>query len=152
MATVIRSPTRLESLSSNCWRFLAQLVIASGFTLHLASRDMEMMRSFEEAEDWEKLGAWLVVVWSYLPWSSIPEPESMGGIEEVTSSLPCNDRRPSRRLKIFARQACSVNRALAARSARPSSNGYVTRHERVDCLWSPRCSQFLFVLSGAYPF
>ena len=84
LVAVMRSPTGLESLSSHCWHLLAKLVIASKYNPYLVSRDTEVMRSLEEAEEWEKLGAWLVAVWSFLPGSNIPKPESMEGIEQVT--------------------------------------------------------------------
>ena len=45
---------------------------------------MEVMRSLEKMEDWEKLEIWMVVVWLFLPWSGILIPELMEGIEQVT--------------------------------------------------------------------
>jgi hypothetical protein len=86
---VIRSPTGFESLSSHYWRLLGKLAsttIFRGFTL----RDMEVMRSLEEAEDWEKLEVWMVVVWMFLP---IQTPETMEDIEQVTLKLSL--RQPS---------------------------------------------------------
>ena len=80
----IRSPTGHESLSSHYWDLLDKLIVASKFSLYLAPRDTEVMRLLEGAEEWEKLGIWMVVVWSFLPLSAIPKSESMGGIEEVT--------------------------------------------------------------------
>ena len=84
---VIRSSTGLESLSSHHWHLLDKLV-ASKHLLGLKLCDMEVMRSLEKAEDWEKLGIWMVVMWSGLPGS-----ELMEGIEEVTLKLL--SRRPS---------------------------------------------------------
>ena len=84
---VMRSPTGLESLPSRHWHLLDELVASKHF-LHIEARDMEVMRSLEKAEDWEKLGVWMVVVWSGQPMF-----ESMGGIEEVTLKLL--SRRPS---------------------------------------------------------
>jgi len=78
---VMRSPTGPESLSSHYWHLLDKLVTSSHF-LDLESRDVEVMRSLEEAEDWEKLGAWMVAMWSGLPIS-----KSMEAIEEVTLKL-----------------------------------------------------------------
>ena len=78
---VMRSPTGPESFSSHYWHLLAKLVASKHF-LRLESRDVEVMRSLEKAEDWEKLGVWMVAVWSGLPGS-----ESMEGIEEVTLKL-----------------------------------------------------------------
>ena len=84
LVTTIRSPMGLESLSSHYWRLLDKLVVDSKLDLYLESRDTEVMRSLEEAEDWEKLGVWMVVVWSLLPESEIPESESLESIEELT--------------------------------------------------------------------
>ena len=82
---MIRTPMGPESLSSHYWRLLDKLVVTSRRRLNLALRDMEVMRSLEEAEDWEKLGVWMGVVWSFLPYSRISE--SMEGIEQVTLKL-----------------------------------------------------------------
>jgi len=93
LVDVIRSPAGLESLSSHYWRLLGELVVASNLDLCLAPHDVEVMRSLEKAKDWEKLGVWMVVVWSLLPNSGIPGSELMEGIEEVT--LESLLRRPS---------------------------------------------------------
>ena len=90
---VIRSPTGLERLSSHYWHSLDKVVVASGLNLYLTSRDTEVMRSLERAEDWEKLGVWMVVARPFLPHSSILIPESMEGIEEVARKSLL--RRPS---------------------------------------------------------
>jgi len=81
LVEVMRSPLGLESLSPHHWRLLDKLVASNHF-LGLESHDMEVMRSLEKAEDWEKLGVWMAAVWS-----GIPESESMEGIEEVTLKL-----------------------------------------------------------------
>jgi len=88
LVEAIHSSMGFESLSSHYWDLLDKLVVASELWLHLTPRDTEVMRLLEEAEDWEKLGAWMVVVWSFLPLS-----ESMEGIEDVTLKLL--SRRPS---------------------------------------------------------
>ena len=93
LVEVIRSQTGPESLSSHYWHLLAKLVVASKYSPYFGSCDTEVMRSLEEAEDWERLGVWMVVVWSFLPGSTIPAPESMESIEEVTLRLLF--RRPS---------------------------------------------------------
>ena len=84
LVAVIRSPTGPESLSSHCWHLLDKLVVTLKLNMSLVSRDTEVMRSLERAEDWEKLGAWMVVVWSFSPYSGIPKSESMDSIEQVT--------------------------------------------------------------------
>ena len=93
LVEAIRSPTGPESLSSHYWHMVDKLVVASRLRLGLASHDTEVMRLLEEAEDWEKLGAWMVIVWSFLSGSKIPISESMEGIEQVT--LRSLLRRPS---------------------------------------------------------
>ena len=94
LVEVIRS-TGPESLSSHYWRLLDKLVISSDPYLGLESRDVGVMRSLEEAEDWEKFGVWIALVWLSLPSSSSRAsiPESIEGIEQVTLKLLL--RRPS---------------------------------------------------------
>lgn len=50
-------------------------------------RDIEVARSLEEVEDWEKLEVWLAAVWEFLLASYISVPELMEGIEPVTLKL-----------------------------------------------------------------
>jgi len=93
LVEAICSPMGPGSLSSHCWRLLEKLVVASKLWWGLTSRDTEVMRSLEKDEDWEKLGVWMVVVWSSLPSTSITVSESMEDVEEVT--LKSLLRRPS---------------------------------------------------------
>ena len=65
---VIRSPLGLESLSSHYWYLLDKV---ERVYVDPASCDVEVMRLLEEAEDWEKLEVWMVVVWESLGWFSI---------------------------------------------------------------------------------
>jgi len=65
---------------------------------------MEIMRSLEKAEDWERLSVWMVVVWSFLPLLS-------------------------RGLKTFAKQAYSATRTCHTRRVRTNSNEYAIRYE-----------------------
>ena len=69
---VICSPGELESLSSHYWLLLDELVPTTGIFIPSEPRDVEVMRSFEEAGDWEKLEVWLPIVWRSLPWGSFP--------------------------------------------------------------------------------
>jgi len=64
-----------------------ELVVASGLDRFLKPRDLEVMRLLERGEDWEKLVVWLVVVWSFIPDFTMPESESIEGIEQVTLKL-----------------------------------------------------------------
>ena len=93
--SVICSPTGPESLSFHHWHLLDKLVVASEPSSYSAQllRDMEVMSSLEEAEDWEKLGVWMVVVWSHLPFTGTLVSGSMEVIEKVT--LKSILRRPS---------------------------------------------------------
>ena len=84
LVAAIRSPMGPESLASHYWRLLYRLIMASKLIRSLTSRDTEVMRSLEKAGEWEKLGVWMVVVWSFLPGSTIPNSESMESIKEVT--------------------------------------------------------------------
>ena len=67
--------------------------MASKFDRPLGFGNTEAMRSLEKVGDWEKLGVWMVVVWSFLPGSTMPGSESVESIEEVTLKLLL--RRPS---------------------------------------------------------
>ena len=89
---VIRSPTGFESLSSYYWRLLGKLTSTTYMAGDFALRDMEVMRSLEEVEDWEKLEVWMASVWQSLPLSSTP-PELIEDIEQVTLRLA--SRQPS---------------------------------------------------------
>jgi len=87
LVEAIRSPMGPKSLTTHYWHLLDKLVVASQLWFGLVSRDIEVMRFLEKAEEWERLGVWMVVVWSLLPYHSIPISESMEGIEEVTLKL-----------------------------------------------------------------
>ena len=59
---VIRSPVG-ANLSSHYWRLLGELQ-SKGNAFWFGMRDVEVMRSLEEAEDWEKLEVWIAVLWA----------------------------------------------------------------------------------------
>lgn len=84
---VIRSPMGFENLSSHYWRLLDKLASTTLVVGNFSSRDMEVMKLLEEAEDWEKLEAWMVVVWTFLPFLDSPAFESVEGIERMTFKL-----------------------------------------------------------------
>jgi len=92
LVEVICSPTRFKSLSSHNWRLLGKLTSTRGLLGAHVVRDVEVMRSLEEAGDWEKLEVWMVVVWVSLRPSSIPTSESMEGIKKVTLELSLRQR------------------------------------------------------------
>ena len=87
---VIRSPVGFKNLSPCYWRLLGKLISVNSRVWSLASRDVEVMRSLEEAEDWEKLEVWMAVMWKA---PIFPKFKSVEGIEEVTLKLAL--RRPS---------------------------------------------------------
>ena len=84
LVAVIRSPMGLENLSSHYWCLLAEFVVGLQLFLTLEPCGVGVVESLEEAEDWEKLGSWLVGVWSFLPSPGMPISELMEGIEEAT--------------------------------------------------------------------
>jgi hypothetical protein len=67
LAGVICLPTGLESMSPHYWHLLGKSALGTDFSGTPGSQSVEMMRSFEEAEDWEKLEVWMLVVWQSLP-------------------------------------------------------------------------------------
>lgn len=79
---VIRSPMGLESLSSHYWRLLDKLVLAGVVGVDFVPRDAEVMGSLEEAEDWEKLEVWMVIVWESAEWFRLT-----GGVKPATLKL-----------------------------------------------------------------
>jgi hypothetical protein len=90
LADVVRMPAGLESMSSHYWRLLGGLPLATNL-MTPGPRDVEVMRSLETAEGWEKLEVWIVVVWLSL--SQFPPASTMEDIERVTLGLLL--RRPS---------------------------------------------------------
>jgi hypothetical protein len=85
LAEVLCSPIGLESLSSHYWCLLGKLALGESFSYVIGSRKMEVMGSLEEAEDWEKLEVWMVVVWQSL--YSSPRTSPTKDIERVTLKL-----------------------------------------------------------------
>jgi len=63
LVDVIRSPMGREGLSSHYWCLLWKLV-SGAQALTLRDEDMGVMGSLEDAEDWEKLEMWMLIVWS----------------------------------------------------------------------------------------
>jgi hypothetical protein len=66
LAGVICLPAGLESLSPHYWCLLDKLSLGTYFCGTPGLRGAEVMRSLEEAEDWEKLEVWMAVVWQSL--------------------------------------------------------------------------------------
>ena len=60
---VLRSPVGQEHLSSHYWLLLRDLVpMAPPPHIHW-DREAEIMKSLEEAQDWEKLEIWMLILW-----------------------------------------------------------------------------------------
>jgi len=81
----IHSPTGLESLSSHYWRLLGELPSEPSFRREIVPRDVDVMKSLEEVEDWEKLGVWMPIVWGLLVHKF--KPDLVEDIKRVTLKL-----------------------------------------------------------------
>ena len=79
LVDAICSPTGLENLSPHYWRVLDELGGASGMGVGFGfyGKDFEyfdaVTKSFEEAEDWEKLEVWMLIKWGSLQLSESAE-------------------------------------------------------------------------------
>jgi hypothetical protein len=60
---VLLTPMGQGHLSSHYWLLLGDLILASPKTLPAKVGQTELMKSLEEAQDWEKLETWMLVVW-----------------------------------------------------------------------------------------
>ncbi|KAF9783406.1 hypothetical protein BJ322DRAFT_1070641 [Thelephora terrestris] len=64
LISAIHSPAvRVKSLSSHCFCLLGKLVELLPMFHSTTPLDVEVMRSLVEAGDWERLEAWIVVIW-----------------------------------------------------------------------------------------
>jgi hypothetical protein len=88
LVDVIYSPAGAESLSFHYWRLLDKLVLPGTLGVDFGSRSVGVARSLEEAEDWEKLEAWMAVAWRSLLWPWSKE-------DAVQVTLKLLSRRPS---------------------------------------------------------
>ena len=91
LVDVICSPGGAKSLSFHYWRFLDKLVLFVMLDVDFEPRGMEVVSSLEEAEDWEKLEAWMVIAWRS------PQTKSMEDVGRVT-------------LKLLLRRPCALPR------------------------------------------
>ena len=80
-----------KSLSPRCWWLLEGLVLDLRETVFLGGGGTGVVRSLEEAEDWERLEVWLLVLWS--PQFNRLKPHQVKEIERATVKLLV--RRPS---------------------------------------------------------
>ena len=91
LSSVVVGPGGLE-LSPHYWHLLDRSVEEGGIYFGFKSGDLDPMRALREAEDWEKLEVWMLVMWKALVrWCSTLE--SMEDIQQVTLELL--SRRPS---------------------------------------------------------
>jgi hypothetical protein len=91
LSCAVRGPGGLE-LSLHYWGLLDQLVVVKGYHHTLESGDSDVTRALREAEDWEKLEIWMLVMWKSVL-GRYSTPESVEDIEQVTLDLL--SRRPS---------------------------------------------------------
>lgn len=63
---VVHSPAGFESLSTHYWYLLYWLSLAWDPPVRFESRDMGLVTSLEEAEQWEKLEVWVAIAWQSL--------------------------------------------------------------------------------------
>jgi hypothetical protein len=82
LVRVIRLSAVPESLSSHYWRLLEKLAQVKYCTLILTPRDVEVMRSLEKVEGWERLEDWTTVVWLSSPQANLRE-----DVKQVTLKL-----------------------------------------------------------------
>jgi len=75
LKNIIHSPAGLESLSIHYWHLLDRLVSASNRLATFAPRDMDLVRSLEEAEHWEQLEVWMVIAWRSLGYGFMEDTE-----------------------------------------------------------------------------
>jgi len=90
LVEIIRSLTGFESLSSHYWCLLGELTSKAIAHGRLGPRDEEVMKSLEGVENWEKLEAWMAVVWGFLVYDFMPElVEDIGRVTlKLTSQRP----------------------------------------------------------------
>ena len=67
MRTVIRFTGGLDGFSPDYWLLLDELLSSGGLEKTFESGNTEVMRSLEQAKEWGKLEAWMVMVWVTLP-------------------------------------------------------------------------------------
>ena len=132
---MIHLPVGLESLSFHNWRLLGELTSTTKLLGHCSPRDMEVMRSLEKAEDWEKLGVWMVVVWVFPPALAA---ETMPVVRQVTLKLSLRQTSALQRFenlcegdvirpqyKLLLRRTCDQARVEQS-SSEPSPPPYVS--------------------------
>jgi len=82
---IIESEAGREQLSLGYWELLVGLVGRFTGGLRRVLCDVEIIRSLEEKEDWEKLVCWLGAMWSMQPPSEDQPP--VRGVTEATAAL-----------------------------------------------------------------
>ena len=69
-------------LSSHYWRLLDEPILFATLHVDTGPRGVEVMRSLEEVEDWEKLETWMAATWQSPLWLG-----SVEAIKQVTLKL-----------------------------------------------------------------
>lgn len=78
--SVLRSPPGQQYLSPHYWQCIVPMAMQPGlFALSIDPSDLEIMKSFEEAGDWEKLEVWIGMMWIL----ELPEDMVQVEVEEV---------------------------------------------------------------------
>ena len=93
----VRGPGGL-ALLPYYWPLLDRFVVVEGNHWDLESGDWDVMRALREAEDWEKLEVWMLVMWKSLLRYATSEP-SMEDIRKVTLELLLHRRSALRRFE-----------------------------------------------------
>jgi len=62
ISTIRSTAGRITRLSSHYWQSLDKLVSDSGLSGSLVSGNVEVVKLLEEAEDWERLEVWMVIL------------------------------------------------------------------------------------------
>jgi hypothetical protein len=84
LVSAICLPSCPEGLSTHNWHVLDGLVSSKWDDRPLPLRNVEVMRSLEEARDWEKLDVWMRVIWKS---RRSPTSAPMEDVERVTLEL-----------------------------------------------------------------
>jgi hypothetical protein len=83
---VLSSPMGQWFLSSHYWLLLRNLISMGYPSWEVVDRQTEIMKSLEEAQDWEKLETWMLVVWCSV-YLSHPDPTLIQDIGWATLTL-----------------------------------------------------------------
>ena len=165
LISTIRSTTGQESLSSHHWQSLGKLVSDSNLFTGFVSRDVEVMKSLEGAEDWERLEVWTWILWTSLGFFTRTTSDSMRDIKQTNlklllcrpSAIPRFEdlvgKLPSSSDNDALRQICERARSAQLPSQSPPSQQVaVFTPQHLSILMPPFILGDLFTLSHSFPF